>query len=387
MPISLYSHQEEALEKLQNGSILMGGVGSGKSRTSLAYYSRRHSDKKLYIITTAKKRDSWEWQNECMECELSYNDVVVDSWNNIGKYVDVKDAFFIFDEQRVVGYGKWTKSFLKITKSNNWILLSATPGDTWMDYIPVFIANGFYRNKTEFTTRHCVYNRYSKYPKVDRFMEEGRLQKLRKSILVDMPYLKHTRAIVRNAIVEYDKENVELIKKTRWNFYEDRPIKNSSEYCSIIRRASDKGERMLEVANIIFKQNIDKAIIFYNFDYELECLLSGLETCDIFKGYDISQWNGHKHEEVPGSDKWIYLVQYNAGCEGWNCIKTDTIIFYSLNYSYRIMKQAAGRIDRMNTPFKNLYYYCIFSKSPIDSAIIRALKNKKNFNAKNFVEW
>lgn len=395
MPISLYSHQEEALEKLKTGSILMGGVGTGKSRTALAYYIQQCGGryfgenlhltipKHLYIITTAKKRDSYEWQNECMELNIPIDSVTVDSWNNISKYVEVRDSFFIFDEQRVVGYGAWTKSFLKITRNNNeWILLSATPGDTWMDYIPVFIANGFYKNKTEFVRRHCVFNRYSKYPKIDRFMEEGRLQKLRKSILVDMPYVKHTKSIVRDIVVDYDKEAMDMVVKSRWNAFEERPIKNVSELCQLMRRVSNTDyERMAKISDILEEKQ--KVIIFYNYDYELEIL----RTLCSLPGYTIAEWNGHKHDSVPRTDKWVYLVQYNAGCEGWNCITTDTIIFYSLNYSYRMMCQAAGRIDRMNTPFQNLYYYCIFSKSPIDKAILRALKNKKNFNAKSFADW
>ena len=396
MQINLYKHQEEALEKLKTGSILMGGVGTGKSRTSLAYYIQQCGgryygsvlhlthDKHLYIITTAKKRDSFEWQQECMELCIPHDHVTVDSWNNIEKYIDIRDSFFIFDEQRVVGWGKWSKSFVKITRNNNeWILLSATPGDTWMDYIPVFIANGFYRNKTEFVRRHCVYSRYSKYPKIDRFIEEGHLQKLRKSILVDMPYLKHTKAVVRPIYIDYDKERLDVVTKKRWNPFEEQPIKNSSEYCTLLRRVSDNGERIEELDHILKHYDLKKVIIFYNFDYELDILKSYFSFTD----YDIGQWNGHQHDNVPYSDKWVYLVQYNAGSEGWNCIETDTIIFYSLSYSYRMMHQAAGRIDRMNTPFTNLYYYCIISKAPIDKAIIRALKNKKNFNARSFVEW
>lgn len=396
MPINLYKHQYEALDKLKTGSILMGGVGTGKSRTALAYYIQQCGgryfgqvlklsiNKHLYIITTAKKRDSFEWQNECRELNIPIDIVTVDSWNNISKYIEVKDAFFIFDEQRVVGYGAWTKSFLKITRNNNeWILLSATPGDTWVDYIPVFIANGFYRNKTEFVRRHCVFNRYSKYPKIDRFMEEGHLQKLRRSILVDMPYIKHTKKVVRTLYLDYDKNSLDVVVKKRWNQFDERPIKNSSEYCSLLRRVSDNGERISQVEDILETNKINKVIIFYNFDYELDILLNYFEESD----YIIGQWNGHRHDEVPKTDRWVYLVQYNAGSEGWNCVETDTIIFYSLSYSYRMMNQAAGRIDRMNTPFNNLYYYCIISKAPIDRAIVRALKNKKNFNANNFVEW
>lgn len=396
MAISLYKHQEEALDKLKTGSILIGGVGTGKSRTAIAYYiqqcgGRYYSDhihlvfpKHLYIITTAKKRDSFEWQKECQTSNLPYDLVTVDSWNNIGKYTEIKDSFFIFDEQRVVGYGKWTKSFLKITRNNNeWILLSATPGDTWIDYIPVFIANGFYRNKTQFEREHCVFNRYSKYPKIDKFMGEGKLQKLRKSILVDMPYAKHTKSFVRNLLVPYNRHMLDVVEKKRWNPYEERPIKNSSEYCQLLRRVSDNGERFeILVSEILQKYNKDKVIIFYNFDYELDILL-GLDEY----GYEVAQWNGHKHQEIPSSDRWVYLVQYNAGSEGWNCILTDTIIFYSLSYSYRMMCQASGRINRMNTPFKDLYYYYLYTNTRIDRAILRALENKKTFNAKSFVDW
>lgn len=38
MAIQLYDYQREALGRMKNGCILCGGVGSGKSRTGLAYY-------------------------------------------------------------------------------------------------------------------------------------------------------------------------------------------------------------------------------------------------------------------------------------------------------------------------------------------------------------
>lgn len=143
-PISLFPWQEKAVKQLKSGSILCGGVGSGKTFTSLMFVKRNYSVP-VIVITTAKKRDTNDWQRDSKKIGLK--DVKVDSWNNIEKYKDIKDHFFIFDEQRVVGYGKWAKSFIKISKSNDWILLSATPGDTWMNYIPTFIANGSIETK------------------------------------------------------------------------------------------------------------------------------------------------------------------------------------------------------------------------------------------------
>ena len=176
--VTLYDYQLDAINRMKIGCILCGGVGSGKSRTSLAFYYKLYDGDvntenyvrmteppDLYIITTARKRDTGEWDEELAhfymstdpEHDIYEHKVVVDSWNNIGKYVGVKNAFFIFDEQRVVGKGAWVKSFYKITQNNEWILLSATPGDCWTDYIPVFIANGFYRNRTDFNNQHVVY--------------------------------------------------------------------------------------------------------------------------------------------------------------------------------------------------------------------------------------
>ena len=391
MQVNLFDHQKKALEKLHSGSILCGGVGSGKSITGIAYYyetevspdPQEGKRKNLYIITTARKRDTLEWEHECAsfglstdpECSIYGIQVTVDSWNNIGKYVNVKNEFFIFDEQRVVGYGAWVKSFLKITKSNPWILLSATPGDTWMDYVPVFIANGFYKNKTEFCRRHVIYNRFTRYPQVSRYVEEKHLNKLRNYILVTMDFERETVAHHEKVVAKFDREKYDSVMRSRWNIYKDQPVAEASELCQTLRRIVGSDPDRIEIIKEILEKH-PKAIIFYNYDYELE-ILRNLPTT-------IAEWNGHKHEPLPEGDKWVYLVQYTAGAEGWNCITTDTIIFYSQSYSYKAMVQAAGRIDRLNTPYKDLWYYHLVSMSKIDIAIARALRNKRNFNERAF---
>ena len=384
--VALFDHQIKALEKLHSGSILCGGVGSGKSITGIAWYWKDVFSKNpcdLYIITTARKRDTLEWNHECAKFGLGDErsasqenvKVTIDSWNNIGKYVGVKGCCFLFDEQRVVGYGAWVKSFLKITKDNQWLLLSATPGDTWSDYIPVFIANGFYKNKTEFCRRHIIYNRFARYPQVSRYVEEKHLNRLRASILVTMDFERQTIAHHERLVCGYDKFAYDNVMRSRWNPYKDRPIAEAGELWQTLRKieASDP-ERLKKLKEVLLAH--PKAIIFYNYDYELEIL----RELDIPK----AEWNGHKHEPIPDGPRWIYLVQYTAGCEGWNCVTTDTIIFFSQSYSYKQMVQAAGRIDRLNTPYTDLYYFHLISMSKIDLAIGRALRNKKNFNENAF---
>jgi hypothetical protein len=404
MGINLFEYQKKAIGQLKCGNILCGGVGSGKSRTALAYfflkeckgkikingkgdYSEMKQPKSLYIITTARKRDTLEWERECAAFLLSTNinvsiggvKVVVDSWNNIGKYTKIKNSFFIFDEQRVVGSGHWVKSFLKITKMNSWILLSATPGDTWQDYIPLFVANKFYKNRTEFLMRHAVYSRFTKYPKIDHYIDCGHLTKLKQQITVNMKYIRRINMFEEILLVPFNKMMFDEVLKKRWNVFENKPIKNISELCYLLRKVvnSDKG-RLPFLKKIM--NNHPKVIIFYNFNYELEMLR------DLGKELQIqtAEWNGHKHELVPKTDAWLYLVQYTSGAEGWNCVETNCIIFYSQNYSYKIMVQAAGRINRLNTPFKELYYYHIRTKSSIDMAIAKALKEKRNFNEDHF---
>ena len=347
----------------------------------------RDPPKDLYIITTARKRDTKEWECELIPFLLATdktnfysNKVVVDSWNNIKKYTNVSDAVFIFDEQRVVGYGEWTHAFLDITKKNQWILLSATPGDTWSDYIPVFIANEFYRNKTQFNAEHVIFKPFSKFPQIDRYINVQRLIRLRNRILVDMDFIRDT---VRNNIdifCTYDIAGYKKITETRFNPYTEAPIGNISELCSVWRRCVNedpsRAEKVLDICH-----NRPKVIIFYNFDYELDIL----KEIPYEDGTVIAEWNGHKHQEIPDSDRWVYLVQYNAGAEGWNCIKTDTIIFYSQTYSYRCLEQSMGRIDRLNTPYHNLYYYHLKSRAPIDIAIARSLRSKKKFNETRYV--
>jgi hypothetical protein len=406
--IKLFDYQIKAVQQIKNGCILCGGVGSGKSLTALSYYYLQNGGelssliggdyipmddppKDLYIITTARKRDTLEWEGELLpfllsthpETNLYHNHkVIVDSWNNIGKYVNVTGAFFIFDEQRVIGRGVWVKSFLKITKTNDWILLSATPGDTWQDYIPVFIANGFYKNRTEFTREHIVYSHFTKFPKIDRYVGTGKLLKLRRSILIDMDFKRETIPHHEDVYVSYNIGTYKDVSRTRWNPYKNEPIQNAGELCYVWRKIVNSDESR-QVAVLEIFENHPKVIIFYNFDYELEIL----RNLGFGSGVKIAEWNGHKHEPIPNSKSWVYLVQYSAGCEGWNCITTDTIIFYSQNYSYKVMVQAAGRIDRLNTPYKDLYYYHLKSRSGIDLAISKALKKKKNFNETKFVKW
>lgn len=404
MSLKLFDYQLDAICRMKNGCILCGGVGSGKSLTSLGYYylkqggdvsflqGERHvpmkHPKDLYIITTARKRDTCEWEGELSyfllsknpEVNFYKNKIVIDSWNNIKKYKDVSGAFFIFDEQRVIGSGAWVKAFLNITRKNDWILLSATPGDTWSDYIPVFVANGFYKNKTEFTTRHVVYSRFTKYPKVDRYLEIGRLIRLRNEILINMEFKRMTVSHHEDVYVKYDISKYKDAGKLRWDPFKQEPIPNASVLCYIWRKIVNSDESRQVALLEIFERH-PKLIIFYNFDYELDIL-----RC-IFPGVQVAEWNGHVHQPIPQGKSWVYLVQYTAGCEGWNCIKTDTIVFYSQNYSYKIMQQAAGRIDRLNTPYTDLYYYHLKSRSGIDLAISKALREKRNFNEGNFVKW
>ena len=403
--------QCKALRELRNGNILCGEVGSGKSRTGLAYYfccvcggqidgKRRGLDHdyvpmlypmNLFIITTAKKRDKREWEDELNPFLLStdpkisyYGDqiaVVVDSWNNIKKYEDVTDSFFIFDEQRVVGYGAWSKAFIKIARHNLWIFLSATPGDCWMDYMSIFIAHGFFKHRRDFEQRHVVYNRYSKYPQVDRYIDDKALRRLRDEILVNIDYVKPTERHAEVLISSYDRELYRKLMKDRWNVFEEKPIENISELCYLLRKVTNADPSRIELAVEIARKH-EKLIIFYNFNYELDLLREAPWP----EGTEIGEWNGQKHEDIPVSDRWVYLVQYAAGAEGWNCIETNAMLFYSQSYSYKMTEQAMGRIDRRNTAFHDLYYYSFRSFAPIDVAIARALKRKKNFNESRFFQ-
>ena len=398
----LYPYQMDAVNKMSNGCILNGGVGSGKSRTGLYYYFKEQggsidpdyipmqNPKDLYIITTAMKRDSLEFEGELAnflmsknpEANFYKNKIVIDSWNNIKKYKDVVGAFFIFDEDRVTGNGTWVKTFLNIARKNKWIILSATPGDTWEQYIPVFVANGFYKNKTEFNREHVIFSRFTKYPKIERYVNTGRLLRQRNQILVDMDFNRATVPHHEDIYVNYDILKYKNAMKTRWDPFKNEPIQQASGLCYVLRRIVNEDEsRQVTLLELLEKHT--KAIIFYNFDYELDLLK---EICNDGKR-KVAEWNGHNHQPVPVGENWVYLVQYTAGAEGWNCVTTDTIIFYSQNYSYKTVTQAAGRIDRLNTRFVDLYYYHFKSKSSIDLAISKALNEKRQFNESRFIKW
>lgn len=403
--IELYECQRDAIKKMKNGCILCGDTGSGKSRTAAAYFYQLYggdldgsrlmtNPPDLYIITTAMKRDTMEWEKELAPFMIFTHDekiyehkVIIDSWNSIKKYKDVKDAFFIFDEQRVVGTGVWSKSFIKISKHNQWILLSATPGDRWIDYLPVFIANGFYEGITDFKQQHVVYANYRNFPVISGYRNERKLRMLRNSILVPIDFQKETICHHQEVVTDYDKTFYRNVQRNRWNYWKDRPIENASELCQCLRRVCNSSyERIQEVLGIAMKH--ERVLIFYNYDYELELLREAFGSLNEGNAerFEIAEWNGHKHDPIPTGGYWVYLVQYTAGCEGWNCIETDTMVFYSQNYSYRVMKQASGRIDRANTPFRDLYFYHLKTRSPIDLGISEALKRKRNFNESAFIK-
>lgn len=389
MDSRLRPHQLSAMKRLSNGSILYGGVGTGKSRVALAYYMEHEGSRDVVVITTAKVRDSLHWEAEAAgfgvgkEKDATVRGVLtVDSWNNIAKYTDREDCFFIFDEQRLVGKGKWVKSFLKIAKRNRWILLSATPGDNWLDYIPVFIANGFYKNRTQFIAEHVIQAPYVKFFKVAGYTNVGKLVRYRNQILVKMKY--ETEAEKRTVVhfVDYDKEMFERVVKERWNDEKNRPIQNAAELFSCMRSVVNSDPSRLRAVQSLLSLH-DRLVVFYNFDYELKALRGLSESVT------VAEWNGHKHEELPDTEKWVYLVQYQAGSEGWNCTETNAICFYSLTYSYKNWHQAHGRIDRLNTEFAKLFYYVLRSKSPIDAAVWRALMNKQDFQESEILanEW
>lgn len=386
--MELMPHQLEAIENLGNGKILWGGVGSGKSATVLGYYMKNEAPRHIFVITTAKKRDSLDWEKEAAHFGIGSEDYAtvagmlnVDSWNTLWKYEDITDAFFIFDEQRLVGHGSWVKSFLKIAKKNHWVLLSATPGDTWMDYAPVFIANGFYRNITDFKIRHVLYEPFVKYPKIKGYIGEQKLEVLRNDMLVEMPYETHTTRYLNYLTVGYDKILWNRVTKDRWNIYENRPIKDVAELFRVMRKVVNTDPSRLEMVRHLMTVH-PRLVIFYNFDYELEILRT------LSNEILVLEWNGHKKDELPDIDtenRWVYLVQYASGAEGWNCTNTDAMILYSLTYSYKNFIQAQGRIDRLDTNYKCLFYYICSSNLKVDKKVLESLAQKRSFNWRKFI--
>nr|DAS27531.1 MAG TPA: Chromatin remodeling complex ATPase [Caudoviricetes sp.] len=406
MTVTYRPEQIQAVRQLQNGSILAGGVGSGKTLTSLAWYltsvCNAASFKKggslakkkvkgsptLYVITTAKKRDSLEWEEEAARlglstdpaCSFTGSSIVVDSWNNIGKYSDREHAVFFFDEQRASGSGRWVKEFLKIVKKNTWLLLSATPGDVWMDYLPVFMAHGFFRTRTEFMEDHVIFDRFAKYPKVKRYIGEAKLQRLRRSILVEMPVERHTTRERETVFCDYDRDLYNWVVKNRMDPWTEEPLRDAGGVCRILRKVVSDNDWRSEQAKRILASN-ERVIVFYNYNYELDRILAVAESL----GLPTAQWNGHRHDAIPAESRWVYICQYTSAAEGWNCTSTDTVLFWSLNYSWRVTEQCEGRIDRLNTPYSRLKYYFLESHSSIDEAVRRSLSSKKVFNERAFV--
>lgn len=386
MTVNLMPHQDDAIEKLGNGKVLWGGVGTGKSLTILGYYVKNESPRNIFVITTAKKRDSLDWDKEAAKFGISRHPgcslhglLTVDSWNNIGNYVDVEDAFFVFDEQRLVGSGAWVKAFQKIAKKNQWVLLTATPGDTWLDYVPMFIANGLYKNPTEFKREHVVYAPNSRYPRIMRYLDVETLEKYRNMLLVEMPYDKHTTRVIEEIILDYDSEMFKMAVNRRWHPFEDRPIKDVGELFFVMRRIANSDPSRLKKLRELMKKH-PRLIVFYTFDYELDILR------ELYGEVPVGEWNGHRKTDIPDTENWVYLVQYVSGAEGWNCTSTDATVFYSLTYSYKNFEQALGRIDRLDTPFLTLFYYIFLSNSAIDKAVSKSLAGKQLFNERAYAE-
>lgn len=391
--IELREHQKDALREMHNGCVLYGGTGSGKGYTALHYYIQNESPKKLVVITTARKRNDRDWEREAESLKIftderfssKHGEIEVESWNNIGKYADLKDCFFIFDEQRAVGRGKWAKTFIKIAKKNNWVLLSATPGDTWMDYVPLFVANGMFKDRTDFQRKHVIFRPYLKYPVVDRYINETKLEMLRNYILVEMPYDRLTTRHQNWIEVGHNQEFMDLVWNNRWNPLEDEPIRDPAELFRTMRKVSNiHTSRSAEVLKALKKHN--RLIVWYNFDYELELLRRLPASTTLGTLVPILEYNGHKKDPLPPEGPMIYLVQYVAGAEAWNCTTVNAMVFYSLTYSWRNFHQAQGRIDRMDNTYMDLYYYMLVSKTKIDSKIQEALERKEDFNEREFID-
>ena len=228
---------------------------------------------------------------------------------------------------------------------------------------------------------HIVYDRYAKFPKVSKYLNERKLNRLRDTILIDMKFDRHTVQHHHDITTEFDRKKYKEVMKNRWDPYKEQPIEQASGLCYVLRHIVNEDKTRAEAILDIYKKH-PRLIIFYNFTYERDILID----LDYGEGVEVAEYNGLTHQPIPTGDKWVYIVNYMAGAEGWNSIQTNAIAFYSQTYSYKILQQSIGRIDRLNTPYTDLHYYHLKSKSAIDISINRALKQKKIFNARSFID-
>lgn len=367
--------QRDAVDRMHDGCVLLGRTGSGKTMTALGYWLKVHAQQDLYVVTTPAKRDAMEWEGDSAKLGQYLPPERVVSWNKIKDFEYLESAFVVFDEQRVSGSGKWVKSFLKIAKRNDWILLSATPGDVWIDWLPLFIANGFYRTRTQFTDRHVIWDPHTRYPRIKRYIEEDRLERCQEAICVYLASPNPISRMVHDELVSYDSRKYAEVTRKRWNPFEVRPMMDAGELCRVQRRIVLENVCREEALERLLKGH-PRALVFYSYNYELEAIKAVCERL----GRSYGQRNGHRHDPVPVSkEPWVYIVQYQSA-DAWNCISTNIAILYSLPYSWRQQEQAMGRIDRMNTPFDELHYYRLMTDSTIDNAILACLDRKETFN-------
>lgn len=381
MAVTFKDYQKRAINQMHNGCILCGGVGAGKSLTSLGYIDKVYPSGTVYIITPARKRNTGEWFDDIRKNDMDETRFVVDSWNNLSKYKDVKDAFFLFDEQKVSGKGTWAKSLIRIAKSNQWILLSATPGDTYDDYATVLIANGFVRNRTTWYDEYCVTKSQPFFHIVDHKNKDV-IDMMIRRIFIKMDYQSDKKRIERVIPIQARSAGEEKeILMTHKAPGAQMPFTTFAAAIAYVRmNCYDKSKKTEALRKIIEKHK--KIIVFYNFLSEkLE-----IERAAIDANVTINFYNGQRHDPIPDTDEWVYGVQYNSGAEAWNCITTNAMVFYSPNYSYKTMEQAHGRIDRVNSPYECLYYYMLLNELNIDNKVMNALSSKKDFNEKMLEE-
>lgn len=389
--ITLRSYQQDAVEALLNGKhIVVASCGVGKGFISLEW-ARGTKKSNVLVITQASKVKSNDFVEEAkLLDEKWYNSqssFTVVSWNSLAKWLkehqseNFADYAIIADEiQRIKNYSTGMgKSFLKIASHTKcWAGFTATPGESWIQMMPYFVACGFVKHKTDFTNKFCVTQSFKGYIEIIGYNHEEVLNKWWSGIT----YFPDTKEMEKQLPSETHKvvhfkapTGYAKVLKTKTRLDTDEFIDTSMAMCHYLRQLCCSKEKVEWLKE--FVESLDTScVVFYTYIEEGEKIKEAL------KGVKIWEINGKKHD-IPTADTIgkhdVVLAQWESGSASLNLQFMNYWVSFSPCYSLTTSCQSRGRIKRIGQT-KPMFYYYLKTDHTIENDIYKALKEKRDFS-------